>query len=108
MEDKIICGASAEKEKYYFNPEFAGLPEKIREELRTITVIFADRVGATFLMGFDPEGNLRLNVVRDEGDLGYDEIEVEVQIRALQRKKEELFGQLERYYRVFFLHREEA
>lgn len=107
MESKVLCGASADKVKYYFNPEFDNLPDSVKEELRAITVVFADRVGATLLMVFAPDGQLQLNVIRDEGDLGYDEIETELQIRALQREKEELFTQLETYYGHFFLNRTE-
>ncbi|MBR4165268.1 MAG: hypothetical protein IKR43_03415 [Lachnospiraceae bacterium] len=102
MDGKVLCGASAEQLKYYFNPEFARLPEAVRQELHDITVVMADRIGATFLMVFAGDGSLRLEIVPDEADFGYDEIEAELQIRALQREKEELFTQLEAFYQAFF------
>ena len=103
MDGKVLCGASAEQLKYYFNPEFARLPEAVRQELHDITVVMADRLGATFLLVFGEGGDLRLEVVPDEADFGYDEIETELQIRALQKEKEELFLQLEAYYRAVII-----
>ena len=100
MDGKVLCGASAEQLKYYFNPEFARLPETVRQELHDITVVMADRIGATFLMVFAGDGSLRLEIVPVEADFGYDE--AELQIRALQREKEELFTQLEAFYQAFF------
>lgn len=107
MDGKVLCGASAEQLKYYFNPEFSRLPEAVQQELHDITVVMADRIGATFLMAFAEDGDLRLEIVPDEADFGYDEIEAELQIRALQREKEELFTQLEAFYRAFFMGGEE-
>ncbi len=107
MDGKVLCGASAEQLKYYFNPEFSRLPEAVQQELHDITVVMADRIGATFLMVFAADGDLRLEIVPDEADFGYDEIEAELQIRALQREKEELFTQLEAFYRAFFMGGEE-
>ena len=101
MDGKVLCGASAEQLKYYFNPEFSLLPEAVQQELHDITVVMADRIGAAFLMVFGEGGDLRLEVVPDEADFGYDEIETELQIRALQREKEELFTQLEAFYAAF-------
>ena len=75
MDGKVLCGASAEQLKYYFNPEFARLPETVRQELHAITVVMADRIGATFLMVFAGDGSLRLEIVPDEADFGYDEID---------------------------------
>ena len=107
MEGKVLCGASAEQLKYYFNPEFSRLPEAVRQELHDVTVVMADRIGATFLMVFAENGDLRLEIIPDEADFGYDEIEAELQVRALQREKEALFGQLEAFYKAFFTGGEE-
>ena len=107
MDGKVLCGASAEQLNYYFNPEFSRLPEAVQQELHDVTVVMADRLGATFLMVFAENGDLRLEIVPDEADFGYDEIEAELQIRALQREKEELFGQLEAFYKAFFTEGEE-
>ena len=103
MDGKVLCGASAEQLTYYFNPEFSRLPAAVQQELHDITVVMADRLGATFLMTVAADGQLRLEVVPDEADFGYDEIETELQIRALQREKEELFAQLEAFYAAFMM-----
>ena len=72
MDGKVLCGASAEQLKYYFNPEFSRLPEAVQQELHDITVVMADRIGATFLMVFVPDGSLRrsVEVVDDRAFLG--------------------------------------
>ena len=38
-ENIVLCGANSYVEKYYFNEQFAGLPEGIKEELRIMCVL---------------------------------------------------------------------
>lgn len=104
---RVLCGANADKEKYYFNPDFASLPAKVQEELKSLCVLFTEQVGGTLLLVFESDGTLKLNLIKDEDDYLYDEIEAELQVSRVQKEKEELFGQLERYYREFFLKPEE-
>ena len=35
-ENIVLCGANSYVEKYYFNEQFAGLPEGIKEELHNM------------------------------------------------------------------------
>ncbi|KSV60733.1 DUF6145 family protein [Acetivibrio ethanolgignens] len=102
-EKKVLCASSAYEEKYYFNEEFSGLPEGIKEELKLMCVLFTADVGGILTLEFDEEGKLMLLTETDEGDLLYDEIGSVLKIKEIQREKEELLEALELYYRVFFL-----
>lgn len=103
QESIILCGSSAYEQKYYFNEDFASLPERIQEELKIMCVLFTEDVGGVLTLEFGPEGNLELKVDVDEGDLLFDEIGSVLKIKQLQREKEDLFLSLEQYYKVFFL-----
>lgn len=103
QENIILCGSSAYEQKYYFNEDFASLPERIQEELKIMCVLFTEDVGGVLTLEFGPEGNLELKVDVDEGDLLFDEIGSVLKIKQLQREKEDLFLSLEQYYKVFFL-----
>ena len=94
-ENVVLCGANSYEQKYYFNPDFAQLPESIRNELQMMCV--------TFTVEFDEKGNIKFTVRVDDGDYLFDEIESGLHISKFQREKEELMEQLELYYRVVFL-----
>ena len=37
-EEKIVlCGANSYEEKYYLNPDFSGLPDHIKDELKIMS-----------------------------------------------------------------------
>lgn len=102
-EGKVLCAASAYEEKYYFNEEFAGLPERIKEELNILCVLFTADVGGILTLEFDEEGSLQFQVRAKEDDFLYDEIGSVLKMKELQRTKTELLEALELYYRVFYL-----
>lgn len=102
--DKVVlCASSAYEQKYYFNEDFNSLPEKVKEELKIMCVLYTEDVGGILTLEFDEEGNLMFNVTSDEGDILFDEIGSVLKIKEIQRKKAELLESLELYYRVFFL-----
>ena len=103
IEDRVLCASSAYEEKYYFNPEFSGVPTAIQEELQILCVSFTSDVGGILSIIFDEEGNLSLSVTADEGDLLYDAIGSVLKIKEMQRTKEELFEALELWYKAFVL-----
>lgn len=103
QENIVLCGSSAYEQKYYFNEDFASLPEQVKEELKIMCVLFTEDVGGVLTLEFDSEGNLELKVDADEDDLLFDEIGSVLKIKQLQREKEDLFISLEQYYKVFFL-----
>ena len=102
--DKVVlCGASAYEQKYYFNEDFASLPQSIQDELHIMCVLYTEEIGGILTLEFDEEGNLQFQVESLEADAMFDEIGSAVKIKDLQNKKKELLESLELYYRVFFL-----
>ena len=104
MEEKIVlCGANSYEQKYYFNEDFAGLPEQVKQELKIMCVLYTEDIGGTLTLEFLDDGTLTLNVTREDADYLFDEIGSEYKIRQIQREKEELLRGLEQYFRVVFL-----
>ena len=99
-EKVVLCGANSYEQKYYLNQEFAKLPEAIRQELQILCVKFTEEVGGIFLLKFDGDGNLQMETMADDSDYLYDEIECGIQVGRIRREKEELFRQLEIYYKA--------
>lgn len=99
----VLCGANAYEKKYYFNPEFTGLPESIKEELRIICVLFTQEIGGILTIVFEADGSVSLETMADEGDLLYDEIGSALLVKEVQNRRQELFESLQLYYRVFIL-----
>ena len=56
----VLCGANAYEQKYYFNEQFAGIPESIKEELHVICVLFTEEVGGVFTIVFEEDGSISL------------------------------------------------
>ncbi|MCD8078392.1 MAG: DUF6145 family protein [Lachnospiraceae bacterium] len=102
-EKKVLCGANSYLEKYYFNEEFARLPEAVQQELKVMCVLFVEDVGGVLTLEFLEDGTLTLAVSKDDADYLFDEIGSELKIREIQREKEELLQGLETYYRIVFL-----
>lgn len=102
--DKVVlCGASAYEQKYYFNEDFASLPQSIQDELHIMCVLYTEEIGGILTLEFDEERNLQFQVESLEADAMFDEIGSVLKIKDLQNKKKELLESLELYYRVFFL-----
>lgn len=99
----VLCAANSYEQKFYFNPEFEALPEAVRQELQIMCVLYTEDVGGVFLVVFDEEGNLELQVDHEENDFAFDEIGSVLKIKELQRTKQELFESLEMFFRVFYL-----
>lgn len=99
----VLCGANSYEQKYYFNKDFAKLPEEIQQELQVMCVLFTEDVGGVLTLEFSPEGVLEFKVQVDEQDYLFDEIGSELKIRQYQREKRELLEALEMFYRVFFM-----
>ena len=105
MESKrvTLCGANSYLKKYYFNEEFAALPDQVKKELNIMCVLFTEEVGGLVTMEFSEAGDLLISVSADDMDYLYDEIESGICVRRLQEEHEELFRGLENYYRIRFL-----
>lgn len=103
VQGDILCAASAYEEKYYLNPDFAGLPASVKEELQILCVLYTADVGGILTLHFDDEGNLLFHVTARENDLLFDEIGSVLKIKQIQAEKRELLEALEIYYRAVFL-----
>lgn len=106
-ENRILCASSAYEKKFYLNPEFDGLPQQVKDELKVACVLFTEDVGGIITMGFDLDGQMEFVVDADEDDILYDEIGSRLKVKQLQREKRELWEALEMYYKVFFMELEE-
>lgn len=105
MDDKriVLCGANAYDQKYYFNEQFNGIPDSIKDELRIICVLFTEEVGGIFTIVFEEDGTLSFETNADENDIYYDEISSGLLVSEIRRKRQELLESLSLYYRVFIL-----
>ena len=102
-EKVVLCGASAYEQKYYFNQDFASLPQSVQDELHVMCVMFTVEIGGIFTMWFDSDGSLQFETEAVDADAMYDEIGGALRIKQYQEEKKELLESLELYYRVFFL-----
>lgn len=105
MENKriVLCGANAYEKKFYFNEQFAGIPDSVKDELHIICVLFTEEVGGIFTIVFEEDGTLSLETDAEESDIYYDEISSGLLVGEIRRKRQELFESLSLYYRVFIL-----
>jgi hypothetical protein len=105
--DKVVlCGASAYEQKYYFNDDFASLPQSIQDELHIMCVLYTEEIGGVLTLEFDEDGSLQFQVEALEADAMFDEIGSVLRIKDLRQKKKKLLESLELYYKVFFLGQE--
>ena len=102
-EKQVLCACSAYEQKFYLNPVYSSLPDAVREELKIISVMLTEDVGGVFTMAFEEDGTLFLSTTAKENDLTYDEIGSYLKIKQIRQEKDELFEELEQYYRTFFI-----
>ena len=103
-EDKVVlCGANSYEEKYYLNPDFAQLPDNIKDELKIMCVLYVHDVGGILTLVYEENGDLFFEVTSQEGDPIFDDIGSALKIKQIQKEKQELLQALQLYYRVFFL-----
>lgn len=100
----VLCGANAYDKKYYFNKQFANLPQSIQEELHIICVLFTEEVGGVFTIGFEEDGSVTMQTEAAEEDYLYDDIGSGLLVSEVRRKRTELFESLSLYYRAAVLH----
>lgn len=105
MEEKkiVLCGANAYEKKYYFNQQFNGIPESVKEELHVICVLFTEEVGGVFTIAFEEDGNVILETDAEESDIYYDEVGSGLLVGEVRRNRQELFESLRLYYKMFIL-----
>ncbi|MCR5098023.1 MAG: DUF6145 family protein [Lachnospiraceae bacterium] len=107
QDNVILCVSNKYERKYYLNPDFDQLPQPVKDELKSMCVIYTEEIGGILTLSFDDDGNLSMTTDAEENDLLYDEIGSVLKIKQLRRQKSELFESLETYFRVFFLGEDE-
>ncbi|MEE1115037.1 MAG: DUF6145 family protein [Eubacterium sp.] len=100
-ENTVLCGANAYTKKYFFNEQFNILPQRVKDELHIMCVMFTEEISGIFTVEFDDKGNLELKTESMAGDGMYDEIGATLCIKKLQDEKRDLFESLELFYKVF-------
>lgn len=104
LEERIVlCGANAYEQKYYFNEQFNGIPQSIKDELHIICVLFTEEVGGIFTIVFEPDGSVSLETQAEADDFYYDEISSGLLVSEVRRKRQDLLESLSLFYRVFIL-----
>ena len=96
-EKVVLCGASAYEQKYYFNQDFASLPQSVQDELHVMCVMFTVEIGGIFTMWFDSDGSLQFETEAVDADAMYDEIGGALRIKQYQEEKKELLESLGDY-----------
>ena len=99
----MLCGSSKYEQKFYLNEDFDGLPERVKQELKIMCVLFTEEIGGVLTLQFTPEGNLEFETSCAENDFLYDEIGSVLKIKKLRSEKQDLLESLEMYFKVFFL-----
>ena len=101
-EKMVLCASNAYEKKYYLNDQFSNLPERVKQELQIMCVLFTEEVGGILILQYEEDGTLQIVTEADEGDLLYDDI-CGLKVKQMQLDKRELLESLEMYYKVFVL-----
>lgn len=104
-EKMVLCASNAYEKKYYLNDQFSNLPERVKQELQIMCVLFTEEVGGILILQYEEDGTLQIVTEADEGDLLYDDIGCGLKVKQMQLDKRELLESLEMYYKVFVLGR---
>lgn len=102
-EKMVLCASNAYEKKYYLNDQFSNLPERVKQELQIMCVLFTEEVGGILILQYEEDGTLQIITEADEGDLLYDDIGCGLKVKQMQLDKRELLESLEMYYKVFVL-----
>ena len=102
-EKMVLCASNAYEKKYYLNDQFSNLPERVKQELQIMCVLFTEEVGGILILQYEEDGTLQIVTEADEGDLLYDDIGCGLKGKQMQLDKRELLESLEMYYKVFVL-----
>lgn len=102
-EKMVLCASNAYEKKYYLNDQFSNLPERVKQELHIMCVLFTEEVGGILILQYEEDGTLQIVTEADEGDLLYDDIGCGLKVKQMQLDKRELLESLEMYYKVFVL-----
>ena len=75
-QDVILCVSNSYEKKYYLNEIFDGLPQRVKDELKILCVLFTEDVGGILELKFNEEGTLELETKADEEESATTDAEV--------------------------------
>ncbi len=97
----VLCAGSAYTEKYYINPDFATMPKSVLEELRVLVITLSAKINGIIQIGFKENGDVFIEVMGDQLNFNFDEIDARLQVNKAQKDNEQLFNGLVKYYKYF-------
>ena len=105
-EKMVLCASNAYENHFFIkhsDDQFSNLPERVKQELQIMCVLFTEEVGGILILQYEEDGTLQIVTEADEGDLLYDDIGCGLKVKQMQLDKRELLESLEMYYKVFVL-----
>lgn len=102
MEKQILAVASYEKQKYFIEPKFQILPEEIQKEIKIMCVLTAQKLCCIFLIGFEKQGDIYFETLKEQQSIDFDDIGAELEIKKIQSEKEQLLKALKLWYIIYF------
>lgn len=94
----MIAAASWEQQKYFLSPDCAGLPEAVKDEIRILCVLMAQKLACTFMIGFDDTGDVFFQTLPQRDAFAFDEIGADLELRRLSKTKRQLLLGLKAWF----------
>lgn len=101
MNKQIFISATYYKQKYYANPQFEGLPIEIRNSMKELCIMLAEKLHGIITLGFHVSGDVFLTIEAEEGDLEYDEIGARLELVEIEEENKEVFKTMKLWYLMY-------
>lgn len=101
MDKQIFISASYYKQKYYANPKFEGIPVEIRNEMRTLCIMLAEKLHGIITLGFKPSGDVFFEVDAEEDDFEYDEIGAQLELKEVEKENAGVLKTMKLWYLMY-------
>ena len=101
MEKQIFITASYYKQKYYANPRFDGLPADIRNHMRDLSIMLAEKLHGVISLGFYPSGDVFYEIDAEEGDFEFDHIGAKLELKEIEQENKERFKTMKLWYLMY-------
>lgn len=96
--EKVIAVANKYKSLYFLDEEFKNLPNEIKDELKVALVLACEKCSAIVKLFINKNNDIQVDILQDDTDYNFDEIEAKLALRDLENEKKELFYKLKIYY----------
>lgn len=100
MDKIILAAASCEEQKYFFDDKFSNIPYEIQKDIKIICVLMAQKMNATFLIGFDCDNEIYFDFANYEDDVAFDYIGSQLEIKLLMQQERKLIESLNLWYQI--------